>query len=226
MEMDYVVGFGLALGVFGFARWTRFDRERAFYSTILIVVASYYVLFAALAGSAQVIVVESIGTAAFALVAVVGFRRWPWLVIAGLAGHGVFDFFHAAIVGNPGVPDWWPGFCLAFDVGVAAMLAVGRVRARDELSYSKVRALTRVAANHDEDLLLAYALDATASPVEERCRQLRNAEPESACGARNVWGSDDRDHARCRVLRGRWRGALRGGVDARRRCKRSLRGGA
>jgi hypothetical protein len=38
------------------------------------------------------------------------------------------------------------------------------------LSYSKVRALTRVAALHGEDALLRYALDATAPQVEERCR--------------------------------------------------------
>ncbi len=131
MELEYTVGIALALGIFCFGRWTWFDRERAFYATMLIVVASYYVLFAAMAGSAQVLVAESIATAAFVIVAVVGFRRYSWLVIAGLAGHGVFDFFHALIVQNPGVPDWWPGFCLAFDVGVAALLACGTMlRAR------------------------------------------------------------------------------------------------
>lgn len=48
------------------------------------------------------------------------------------------------------------------------------------LSYTKVRALTRVANKNDEDLLLAYALNATAVQVEERCRQIRNVRPESA----------------------------------------------
>jgi hypothetical protein len=128
IPMSYTVGMGLALGVYWFARWTGFARERAFYPTVLIVVASYYVLFAAMAGSGPVLAVESIATAAFVVVAVLGFRRWPWLVIAGLAGHGVFDFFHAPIVQNPGVPDWWPGFCLMFDVGFAALLALGRAR--------------------------------------------------------------------------------------------------
>ncbi len=73
-----------------------------------------------------------------------------------------------------------------------------------QLSYSKVRALTRVAANHDEDLLLAYALDATASQVEERCRQLRNAEPESVHGARHVW-----ERRSLAVFRDRARGCVR-----------------
>ena len=54
---------------------------------------------------------------------------------------------------------------------ISAAFAAGR------LSYSKVRALTRVAGEHDEAALLAYALNATAPQVEERCRQLRNVRP-------------------------------------------------
>ncbi|HUO67236.1 MAG TPA: DUF222 domain-containing protein [Gammaproteobacteria bacterium] len=64
---------------------------------------------------------------------------------------------------------------------IAAAFADGR------LTYTKVRALTRVAHESDEDLLLAYALEASAAQVEERCRQLRNAEPESVDVARRVW---------------------------------------
>ena len=51
--------------------------------------------------------------------------------------------------------------------------AVAMAFARGELSYSKVRALTRVADGHNEDELLAFALHTTASRVEERCRELR-----------------------------------------------------
>lgn len=42
-----------------------------------------------------------------------------------------------------------------------------------ELSYSKVRALTRVARADNEASLLAFAQKTTASRVEERCRELR-----------------------------------------------------
>lgn len=63
---------------------------------------------------------------------------------------------------------------------IAAAFAAGK------LSYSKVRALTRVALEHDEDLLLAYALDAPVAQVEQRCRQLRNVRPESVHAARRV----------------------------------------
>jgi hypothetical protein len=50
-----------------------------------------------------------------------------------------------------------------------------------------VRALTRVADLYQEELLLAYALEATVPDVEERCRQIRNVAPESAHHARRAW---------------------------------------
>jgi len=42
-----------------------------------------------------------------------------------------------------------------------------------ELSYSKVRALTRVADRNNEEELLTFASKTTAARVEERCRELR-----------------------------------------------------
>jgi hypothetical protein len=65
--------------------------------------------------------------------------------------------------------------------------AIAAAFAKGELSYSKVRALTRVAHEHDEDLLLAYARESSPAQVEQRCRQLRHARPESVHGARRVW---------------------------------------
>jgi len=59
----------------------------------------------------------------FLAVAVVGFKKNLWLVVAALAGHGVFDFFHHLFIENPGVPMWWPGFCLGFDVLASGVLA-------------------------------------------------------------------------------------------------------
>jgi Domain of unknown function (DUF222)/HNH endonuclease len=65
--------------------------------------------------------------------------------------------------------------------------AIAAAFAEGKLSYSKVRALTRVAHQHDEDLLLAYALEASPAQVEQRCRQLRHMQAESVHGARRVW---------------------------------------
>jgi hypothetical protein len=66
---------------------------------------------------------------AFLVLAVIGFRKNLWVIVAALVGHGVFDFFHHRFISNPGVPVWWPGFCLSYDVlasGFLAMLLVMR----------------------------------------------------------------------------------------------------
>ena len=59
--------------------------------------------------------------------------------------------------------------------------------AHGELSYSKVRPLTRVARVDNEKALLAFALKTTASRVEERCRELR-------CGTADSVGEANRTH--------------------------------
>lgn len=121
--MPYVVGIVLALCVALFARCVGFDRDRAFYPTVLIVVASYYVLFAAMSGSVQTVLLESLVMAGFVIAAGVGFKTSAWIVAGGLAGHGAFDALRGTVLENSGVPVWWPAFCLAFDVGAAGALA-------------------------------------------------------------------------------------------------------
>ena len=118
----YVVGIVLSLGVALFARLAGLDRDRAFYPTVLIVIASYYVLFAAISESIHTVLLESMAMAVFAAAAIVGFKSSGWIVVGGLAGHGVFDALHGRILENSGVPLWWPAFCLAYDVGAAVGL--------------------------------------------------------------------------------------------------------
>ena len=121
--MPFFIGVALSTGVGLLGRFVGLDRDRAFYPTVLMVVASYYVLFAALGASLPAILAESAAMAAFVVADVAGFRSSPWIVVAALAGHGVFDAVHGSLVENPGVPAWWPAFCLAYDVGAAACLA-------------------------------------------------------------------------------------------------------
>ena len=67
---------------------------------------------------------ESAVAGTFLVLAVAGFKRNLWLVVTALAGHGGFDFFHHLFIQNPGVPVWWPGFCLSFDILAGGFLAV------------------------------------------------------------------------------------------------------
>lgn len=122
--MEYLIGVVLAVVVCVFALAAGFDRDRVFYPTVLTVIASYYILFAVMGNSAPALTIESLVACTFSMVAVAGFKKNLWLVVAALAGHGVFDFFHHLVIQNPGVPVWWPGFCLSFDILAGGFLAV------------------------------------------------------------------------------------------------------
>jgi hypothetical protein len=123
MLMPSVIGIVLSAAVAVFARSVGFDRDRAFYPTVMIVIASYYVLFAAMSGSVQTVVIESAVMMPFAAAAVAGFNSSTWIVVAALVGHGVFDAVHGHIIENAGVPAWWPAWCLSYDVGAGSILA-------------------------------------------------------------------------------------------------------
>jgi hypothetical protein len=128
--MGYLVGTGLALAVSLLATVVGFDRDRAFYPTVMIVIASYYGLFAVMGAAPGSLARESVAMAGFLLVAIVGFKRNLWLLVGGLCAHGLFDLGHAALIANPGVPAWWPAFCLAYDVTAGAYLAWRLARSR------------------------------------------------------------------------------------------------
>jgi len=121
--MEYVIGIIAATAVGLFATVIGFDKDRSFYPVVLIVIATLYLLFATMAGSTHSLVAEAIPALLFGTLAALGFRKSPWFAVAGLALHGVFDFFHPAVIANPGVPVWWPGWCLSYDVVAAGYLA-------------------------------------------------------------------------------------------------------
>ena len=64
---------------------------------------------------------------------------------------------------------------------IAAAFATG------DLSYSKVRAMTRVVVNNSE--LLSFALKTTTARVEERCRELRCGTADSLDGAQRAFAN-------------------------------------
>jgi hypothetical protein len=76
--------------------------------------------------------------------------------------------------------------------------------AKGRLSYSKVRALTRVAKPENEEELLTFALKTTAARVEERCREMRWGTSESTYDAARVHAGRElrlrRDDARGTVV--------------------------
>lgn len=118
-----LIGVALAIVLCAAAALIGFSRERGFYPLMMIVIASYYVLFALLAGSVPALWREIAATLLFLSLALAGYKWTDWIVVAALFGHGLFDAVHGSIIANAGVPAWWPAFCLTFDVTMGAVLA-------------------------------------------------------------------------------------------------------
>jgi hypothetical protein len=124
-----VVGVLLAVGVAALGKLTRFDEDRSFYSTVLVIIASYYVLFAVLGGSGHALVWELVVAVAFSSAAIIGALYAPMLVGIGITTHGLFDLVHDVLIENSGVPTWWPGFCGSIDVALGLwVIAITRSR--------------------------------------------------------------------------------------------------
>lgn len=109
-------GVLLAVRIALLTKFTRFDEDRSFYSTVLIIIASYYVLFAVVGGSGHALVWELAIAVAFSTVAILGALHAPVLVGTGIIAHGLFDLVHDVLIENSGVPTWWPSFCGSIDV--------------------------------------------------------------------------------------------------------------
>lgn len=79
--------------------------------------------FAVADGRGSVITAESIVATVFVAVAAVGVTASPWLLVAGMAGHGAKDLWQhrTSYVANT---RWWPPFCVTVDWVAAIIMAV------------------------------------------------------------------------------------------------------
>ena len=90
------------------------------YALGLALIASIYIGFAVADGRPTVIAVESSVAAVFVIVAAAAVTGSPWLLVLGLAGHGLKDLWQhrRQFVANT---RWWPPFCLVVDWIAAAV---------------------------------------------------------------------------------------------------------
>jgi hypothetical protein len=93
------------------------------YALGLVLIASVYIGFAVADGRAAVIAAETCVASAFVVVAAAAVTGSAWLLVAGLAGHGLKDLWqqHSAFVANA---RWWPPFCATVDFVAATLIAV------------------------------------------------------------------------------------------------------
>jgi len=96
------------------------------YALGLVLIAAVYIGFSVADGRSRVIAVETGVAAVFVVVAAAAVTGSAWLLVAGLAGHGLKDLWQhrTGFVANT---RWWPPFCAAVDVVAAALIAAGIV---------------------------------------------------------------------------------------------------
>jgi hypothetical protein len=99
----------------------------------LVLIAAVYIGFAVADGRRRVLAVETAVAAVFVVVAAVAVTGSLWLVVAGLAGHGLKDMWQHRTGFVTGTR-WWPPFCATVDVVAAALIAVG-ITADSELGW-------------------------------------------------------------------------------------------
>jgi hypothetical protein len=93
------------------------------YALGLAVIAAIYIGFAVADGRPRIIAVETGVAAAFVVVAAAAVTGSAWLLVAGLAGHGLKDLWQhrAGFVANT---RWWPPFCATVDFVAATIIAI------------------------------------------------------------------------------------------------------
>jgi hypothetical protein len=94
------------------------------YALGLALIAAIYIGFAVADGRGTVIAVETGVASVFVVIAAAGVTGSAWLLVAGLAGHGIKDLWQhrTGFVANT---RWWPPFCATVDFVAAALIAVG-----------------------------------------------------------------------------------------------------
>lgn len=93
------------------------------YALGLVAIAFVYIGFAVADGRLKVLLVESGVATGFVIIAAAAITSTPWLLVVGLAGHGLKDLWQHRTQFVAGTR-WWPPFCLVVDWVVAPIIAV------------------------------------------------------------------------------------------------------
>jgi len=96
------------------------------YALEIALIAAIYIGFAVADGRPKIIAVESVVAGAFVVIAAAGVTGPAWLLVAGLAGHGLKDTWQhrTQFVANT---RWWPPFCATVDFVAALILLLAIV---------------------------------------------------------------------------------------------------
>ncbi len=106
------------------ARGPRGSRlERVSMALFLSLMPTIYLMsWLRFGGGGEWLLTELAGQVVFAALAIAGYRRWPWLLVLGIGGHGLlWDAWHYGR--TPFMPAWYAIFCAVVDVGLAIYVA-------------------------------------------------------------------------------------------------------
>jgi hypothetical protein len=126
-----VIRWGIGVGIIQvlspIAFWWLADE--VVWAVALVIIAPVYVGFAVADGRKRVVAAEVAVALGFVILAMAGMKFSPWLLVIGLAAHGLKDLWQhrSHFVANT---RWWPPFCLVVDVVAAvgtALLLLGRI---------------------------------------------------------------------------------------------------
>ena len=97
-------------------------EPKTVYALGIAVIAAIYIGFSVADGRSHVIAIETGVAALFVVVAAVSVTGSAWLLVLGLAGHGLKDLWQhrTHFVRNT---RWWPPFCATVDFVAAGILA-------------------------------------------------------------------------------------------------------
>ena len=124
LSMRAAIGWGILVGCLQaaspLALW--WLDPAIVYAMSLALIASVYIGFAVADGRWKVLTVETGVAGIFVVTAAAGVTGSAWILVVGLAAHGVKDYWQqrSRYVANT---RWWPPFCAAVDFVVAAILA-------------------------------------------------------------------------------------------------------
>ena len=123
-----IVGWGVVVGLANaaapLAMW--WLAPSTIHAIAIALIAAVYIGFAVADGRPRVIAVECSVAASFVVLAAVAVTVSPWLLVVGYLGHGGKDLWQHRTQFVTGTR-WWPPFCAAVDVTVAAIIAIAIV---------------------------------------------------------------------------------------------------
>ena len=123
------IGIALSFAIAVLAKITRFDRDISFYPSILIFIASFYILFAVMAGHS--VYRELLIASTFFATAILGAYKSLFIVGLGIVAHGVYDIFHVIVFNQSVAPIWWSSFCGTVDL-VLGLWVIYLARIREQ----------------------------------------------------------------------------------------------